>query len=306
MNHFRKLAPFFFAPLIAFTIFIIAFNAGVISEDYQQYLSNYSNFIDQSRFEIGFKFLVKSLSPLISFEYFFNIVLLLISILYTLCIPRSNFSNYIFITPLLICFASTFGIQIRFALAAVIFLYSFTHKNKQISLILLSLSLTIHNLFFVILIAFIFNWILTRFFYQKIRFQIVTWVLVVLTSIFLLNLMKDELASLLGYDSYINSEEFTPKSVLSQTYISLQLIFFTFLRIRYKDFLKGPIVELYNTSLLLTVIFFSLSVVSGRIFVFSTMIDPILLLSFSDFFKSSRLAILYRLFLYVKLLTMHI
>jgi hypothetical protein len=250
--------------------------------DYGGYKDNYEHL--WSQFELGYTAL-ENISRLLTlnFESFWFVLicieLLLIALLYT------NPYVFMFAFPnLLFLSQGLLGTQIRFAIATllclVIFKYFFVKKRFYFYSVGASL---FHNGTFVFL--FLAVYIKKMLDFRKRIFDEGNLRNLFLLVFFLitLSILVERILLSMGYYYYVDSDSkhMVTRSISSLMYTSCLLLFvFVLLSSKYKPVKYAPMVYLGGMMLILSLIFYKYSIISGRYNLVFMLIEPFVLYSY--------------------------
>lgn len=250
--------------------------------DYVNYKNNYDNFWNQ--FEIGYTAL-ESISRALEFNFekfwFFLICieLILIALLYT--------NPYVFILAfpnLLFLSQGLLGTQIRFGIAIllclVIFKYAFTKKRFYIY----SIGATLfHNGTIIFIFLSVFLKRMFNFNESILNKTNVINVLLFIMILLAVSLVVENILLSMGYHYYVGSDSkhMVERSLVSLIYTSCFLIFiFALLQSQYKPVKYAHIVYLGGMMLILSLVFYQNSIISGRYTLVFMLIEPFILYSY--------------------------
>ncbi|MDF9787846.1 EpsG family protein [Polynucleobacter sphagniphilus] len=251
-------------------ISIIIFNKNNFNPDYQIYLSAFGG--DDTRFEPLYQY-ASNIAYSIGVEYeFFYIAILLINSIFFIYICYTLPTVFIFlIIPTIIIFGfSVFGVQIRIGISYLIVLLGLLQEGKKKQIILFFLAIGVHYFSLVFIALYFFSIIISN---KKLKYYLILLIelLMILISP-LIAIILDNIASIIGYESYVGSEFFQSKSFYSIAYSFLTantILFFT----------RNKLALLINYYILLMLVFFatsSLAIISGRLQIFIFFVEAIL------------------------------
>jgi hypothetical protein len=250
--------------------------------DYGGYRDNYENLWNQ--FELGYRTL-ENISRLfmLNFESFWFVLvcieLLLIALLYTNpYVFMLAFPNLLFLSQGLL------GTQIRFGIAIllclVIFKYFFAKKRFYSYSVGAGL---FHNGTLIFLFLSFFIKIMLNFrkgILNKKNFRNISLFVVLLIVV---SLFVDHIMLAMGYYSYVDSDSkhMVTRSISSLMYTSSLLPFvFVLLNSKYKPVKYAPMVYLGGMMLILSLIFYNFSIISGRYNLVFMLVEPFFLYSY--------------------------
>lgn len=250
--------------------------------DYIHYQNNYNNLYGQ--FEVGYTFFERLAQKVgLNFDEFWHFLiffeLILISILYT--------NPYVFILALpnlIFLSQGLFGTQIRFGIAVLLcmVIYKFLFNSKKFYFFIAGTAL-FHNgslvfLFISFYLKRMFSVERGLLFKRNLNALLFYIIILILLSFFVRYIFL-----LLGYDYYAaeNSKHMVVRSLSSIIYSFVLLIFIGFLLIykrRVIDF--SSMVYLGGGMLILSLIFYDFSIISGRYNLAFFLVEPFVLYSF--------------------------
>lgn len=250
--------------------------------DYGGYKDNYENLWNQ--FELGYTALENiSRQFMLNFESFWFLLicieLFLIALLYT------NPYVFMFAFPnLLFLSQGLLGTQIRFGIASllclVIFKFFFIKKRFYLYSVLASLfhNGTFIHLFLAFFVKRMLDFRKSIFDKKNLKNLSLLVVLLIVFSIFVANIL---LAMEYTYYVESNSKHMVSRSISSLMYTSCLLLFvFILLSSKYRPVKYAPMVYLGGMMLILSLVFYKYSIISGRYNLVFMLVEPFILYSY--------------------------
>lgn len=285
--------------------------------DYENYRVNFE--LNWNQFESGFEFISNIAKYFgLSFDTFWIIVLALELILLCL-LYRSSLLILIAIPNMLFLSQGLLGTQVRFGLAVTffLFLYSLVYKSKWRSLYLL-IPILFHNALVIFYsISFYASYIVD---YKEKLIQKSNLIKVIVYIIFVLILSTFLEFGLrgLGYEYYVGTKYQQGKSIQSTLYLLISLFFVGYFLFIHKLDSNVLYLKQYDLAsqflyfsffiLIFSIIFIDSSIISGRLTLVYTLLEPFVAYWLMKTFKKQitkwSFLLVYLIFCYSKLITL--
>lgn len=294
-NRLLYLKPLAFILKVAllFTVFSFMNFDSSLNLDYLNYKANYD--YNWGQFEIGFE-LLSDLARYFNLDFeSFWLSILIFQILLLSMLYRNNLV-FIFAFPNLIYLSQgLLGTQVRFGLAVTFFLLLFSYFNRRRTFLYISLfPILFHN---AIVIFFALSLYMNLFFKNVQNFfskRNIKALIVYVSILLVIVTLIDTLLINAGYDYYVGTKYQEGRSLAGLAYLFVHLFFVMFLlklnaansndktAIYYKDWLV-----LSFFILVFAIFFMGSSVISGRLTLVYTLLEPFILYWILTAFKDN-------------------
>lgn len=291
---FSKIILFFLlTPLMSLSLYPFEIN-----KDYYNYYYDYVN--GAFSYDVGYEWVSYFFREIIGFDFeqfWFLIVLLEYFFIVHIYKAKVSFA-LMFVTVIWMC-QFFLGTQVRFALACLIYLYAFLYLPLRYKWFIYIFCILFHYGLIVIFFLEIVASCLKINSLIKIRLRyIVFFVLGIAIAVFLVNQIN-VIVSYTRFSYFTADSEFMQsKSWTSTVYVLFFLILLVLACIENPIFLSEKLFKLAFVVALFILVFSSVAVLSGRVYLFFALLEP-LLISYLFYFKCSNLIRFSLLFLFL-------
>lgn len=287
--------------------------------DYENYRVNFE--LNWNQFESGFEFISNIAKYLgLNFDTFWIVILGLELILLCL-LYRSSLIILIAIPNMLFLSQGLLGTQVRFGLAVTffLFLYSLVFKSKWRFLYLL-VPILFHNALVIFYSISFYASYIVDYKEKLIQKSNLIKVIAYVISVFVLSTLLEFGLRGLGYDYYVGTKYQQGKSIQSTLYLLISLFFVTYFLFIHRLDSNVSYLKQYDLAsqflyfsfliLIFSIIFIDSSIISGRLTLVYTLLEPFVAFWLVKTFKKQAtkwsFLLVYLIFCYSKLITLEL